>query len=381
MQGKHIVFLDQYGSLGGGQQVLLELVRAARSLGHDVTVLLPAGPCSKKLRELDANVGAIPACSFTQGKKTIFDILKLLFWNFAIFATNLRLFWRCDLIYVNGLRLLTVAMLAQRILRRKAACHVHLNHGPRELALIRRFLQHPLTQAMVVPSPFIQRQLLAFHSMFADGRVRLVENGLDVRFANVAFEDRFTGRELKHVAIVGRVSPEKGQDVLPDLARQFPEMTFHVLGDAGFSEQTFAERVKAACPANVVWHGWINDLPAKVTELGIQVVLVPSRHDTSGKDFESFSLVTYEMCALSCLVIVRRSGALEDVAQKLELLSFEKDSEIPPILKNLTVTKICKQVVKSHAYVCSQYGNGQLNQRLHNLITSLCATNAGSVHA
>ena len=66
---KHIVFLEQYGSLGGGQQVLLELVRAALQTGFRATVLIPEGPCVDRLRALGAQVVVVPECRLSQGKK------------------------------------------------------------------------------------------------------------------------------------------------------------------------------------------------------------------------------------------------------------------------------------------------------------------------
>ena len=68
---KHIVFLEQYGSLGGGQQVLLELVRAALHTGFRATVLIPKGPCVDRLRALGAQVVVVPECRLSQGKKTL----------------------------------------------------------------------------------------------------------------------------------------------------------------------------------------------------------------------------------------------------------------------------------------------------------------------
>lgn len=41
------------------------------------------------------------------------------------------------------------------------------------------------------------------------------------------------------------------------------------------------------------------------------------------------------MTALSCLVIVRRLGALEDVARELGLKMFEKDGELFSILQHI----------------------------------------------
>ena len=63
---KHIIFLEQYGSLGGGQQVLLELVRAALDTGFQATVLIPEGPCADKLRVLGVQVVDVP-----EGKRAL----------------------------------------------------------------------------------------------------------------------------------------------------------------------------------------------------------------------------------------------------------------------------------------------------------------------
>lgn len=369
-----ILFLDQYGSLGGGQQVLLELVRAALSFGRQVAVLIPEGSCATKLRELGATVCPITECQLTQGKKTVWDMAKLALWNLRVFAQRWRLLRRAGLVYVNGVRLLPVAMLAQRLLGKHAVCHVHLNHGARELRLVRRFLRHPLTSAVVVPSPFIGRQLRAFDSAFACDKVKLVENGLDARFEDVPFEDRLTGRNLCQIAVVGRVTPEKGQDVLIGLARLFPDMTFHVLGDAAFSHKAYYEELKARSPANIRYHGWVEDIPAKVRELGIQLCLSPTR-----TDFEAAPLVPLQMAALSCLVLVRRCGGLADAAAIVCGDTFGQDEELPAVLESLRqsgMQGLAQRARKAHAAVLQGYGNRQFQARLADLLKGLPASGA-----
>lgn len=326
---KHIVFLEQYGSLGGGQQVLLELVRAALHSGFQATVLIPEGPCSDRLRSLGAQVIAVSECRLSQGKKGIADIFRFAWYGCRTFLSHISLLRHADLVYVNGNRLLPVAMLAQLLLGRKAAYHIHLNHGGLERKLFLLTLRLKSTRALVLPSEFIRRELLAADARFADPRVQVVPNGLDARFSDIPFQDRFTGRPLQHIGIVGRVSPEKGQDVLIPLAKHFPQLQFHVLGDAAFSSEDYYERLKREAPENVHFHGWVDDLPAKVNEIGLQVCLVPSRVK------ESFSLAAIEMTALSCLVLVRNLGALEDVARELGLGMFEKDEELLALLRDL----------------------------------------------
>lgn len=319
---KHIVFLEQYGSLGGGQQVLLELVRAALQTGFRATVLIPEGPCVDRLRALGAQVVVVPECRLSQGKKGIADIFRFAWYGSRTFLRHISLLRHAALIYVNGNRLLPVAMLAQLMLGRKAAYHIHLNHGGLERKLFLLALRLKSTRALVLPSDFIRRELLAADARFADPRVQVVPNGLDARFSDIPFQDRFTGRPLQHIGIVGRVSPEKGQDVFIPLAKHFPQLQFHVLGDAAFSSEDYYEKLKREAPENVHFHGWVDDLPAKVNEIGLQVCLVPSRVK------EAAPLVPLQMAALSCLVMVRKLGALDDIAKTLGLTTFENDEEL-----------------------------------------------------
>lgn len=330
---KHIVFLEQYGSLGGGQQVLLELVRAALHIGFRATVLIPEGPCVDRLRALGAQVVVVPECRLSQGKKGIADIFRFAWYGSRTFLSHISLLRHADLIYVNGNRLSPVAMLAQLMLGRKAAYHIHLNHGGLERKLFLLALRLKSTRALVLPSEFIRRELLAADVRFDDPRVQVVPNGLDARFSDIPFQDRFTGRPLQHIGIVGRVSPEKGQDVLIPMAKHFPQLQFHVLGDAAFSSADYYERLKREAPENVHFHGWVDDLPAKVNEIGLQVCLVPSRVK------EAAPLVPLQMAALSCLLIVRRLGALEDVARELGLKIFEEDESLSLLLNELIILR------------------------------------------
>lgn len=373
---KHIVFLEQYGSLGGGQQVLLELVRAALHSGFQATVLIPEGPCSDRLRSLGAQVIAVSECRLSQGKKGIAGIFRFAWYGCRTFLSHISLLRHAGLIYVNGNRLLPVALLAQLLLGRKAAYHIHLNHGGLERKLFLLTLRLKSTRALVLPSEFIRRELLAADVRFADPRVQVVPNGLDARFSDIPFQDRFTGRPLQHIGIVGRVSPEKGQDVLIPLAKHFPQLQFHVLGDAAFSSEDYYERLKREAPENVHFHGWVDDLPAKVNEIGLQVCLVPSRcpPESPGRSFEAAPLVPLQMAALSCLVIVRRLGALEDVARELGLETFEKDEELFIVLEKLCRNDILSHMSSANTFFTSciyDFSNDKLQTRFSELLQRL----------
>ena len=120
---KTIVFCDQYGQLGGGQQVLLELVSAALANSLAVKVLVPAGPCADQLEAAGAEVRRIPACTLTQGRKKFADILYGTAYCLNVFLRNIAFLRSAELIYVNGNRLLPVALLAQSFLGKPAVCH------------------------------------------------------------------------------------------------------------------------------------------------------------------------------------------------------------------------------------------------------------------
>lgn len=223
------------------------------------------------------------------------------------------------------------------------------------------------TRALVLPSEFIRRELLAADVRFDDPRVQVVPNGLDARFSDIPFQDRFTGRPLQHIGIVGRVSPEKGQDVLIPLAKHFPQLQFHVLGDAAFSSADYYERLKREAPENVHFHGWVDDLPAKVNEIGLQVCLVPSRVK------EAAPLVPLQMAALSCLVIVRKLGALEDVAHGLNLRKFDEDKELLVLIAELCRNELAILTgVTQNAYAgIPFYSHDEFQKRLMELLQNL----------
>ena len=371
-----ILFLDQYGEQSGGQQVLLELALAARACGRRVRVMLPDGPCAARLEVLGACVVRIPPCALRQGRKDWRDILRFVLFNCRLLLKHFREFRDTKLVYVNGNRLLLAAALSSLLLGTRAAYHIHLNHGRAERGLFAAVLCLRGTRALVVPSDFIRRALTAADAHFDNPRCLVVENGLDARFADISYVDRFSGRPLRHVGILGRVSPEKGQDVLLPLAHEFPQLDFHILGDAAFSANDYLARLQTKAPKNVHFHGWVEDVPAKVTALGLQVCLVPSRcpADDPTRSFEAAPLVPLQMAALSCLVAVRDLGALHDVAQALRLASFDTDASIAQILRTFLAAapeKLAGMSRDAFSLTAQRYSHEAFQQRLRTLLSML----------
>ena len=356
-----ILFFEQYGVLGGGQQVLLELVRAARSLGKPVEVLIPAGPIQALLQNLGATVHLIPDCNLQDGRKGLWDCLYLLIYTLRVLLQFQAPIRRAGHLYVNGNRLLAVAFLASVIWRKPAFYHVHLHYRSLERTLLAWVLFTTMTKAIILPSTFIQRELIAYSPKFANKRVIVLENGLDQRFISIPYVNRFSDVPLQHVGIVGRVSFEKGQDVLLPLAKAYPELTFHVLGDAAFSSSDYIDKLRQPALSNITFHGWVQNLPAKINEINLQVCLMPSRLP------EAAPLVPLQMSALSCLMVVRRIGALADMVDTLGLLSFEQNCELSSCLQILLEQprdELAHRTRASHAKVVQRYSNEIWQQNL-----------------
>lgn len=356
---------------------MLELVRAAQALFCDVAVLIPKGSCADRLASMGVHVENTDECRLTCGNKSFFDILRFVGNGLRVFFQKLKLLRTADVIYVNGNRLLPVALLSMIFLNKKAAFHIHLNHTNLEKTIFSRVIRLRNTAAVVAPSAFIRDQLCQFSPHFNSPKLRLVENGLDSRFTQVTFKDRFSDRPIRHIGIVGRISPEKGQDVLPALARQFSDLTFHVLGDAAFSEKSYEDNLRAESPANVVFHGWVEDLPAKVDEIGLQLCIIPSRcpKATPGRSFEAAPLVPLQQIAMGCMVAVRSLGSLEYIAKDLSLPSFHEDQDISGCLQILLQTPaadLAQQCRQRYETVMAQHCHAAFQQRLRTLLAGLC---------
>ena len=71
-----ILFLDQFGEVGGAQRVLLDLLPAVQRLGWRARVALPAGPLVEQLRVREIGVSEIPSGPYRSGRKGIADLVR-----------------------------------------------------------------------------------------------------------------------------------------------------------------------------------------------------------------------------------------------------------------------------------------------------------------
>ncbi len=363
-----ILFLDQFGSLGGGQQILLELVKAVQKLKWSVSVIIPDGRCSEKLKEINAELLNYKECVLSDGKKNIFDIIKLLVFTLSLLFSYRKNFSSANMLCANGGRVYLLCFFASIIFSKPATYYVHIDLGGFETKLLRCFLLSKHTKAIIVPSKFILKSLQAKADGLKDHRVQVLENGLDERFKDIQYVDRFSGNSLKHIGIVGRIYYLKAQDVLIDLAKKYPDMQFHIFGEASSDEQAYYNELTKNATENIIFHGWVENLPEKLLEVPLQVCLVPSRC------LEAFSLVTVQMTALSCLVVVRDLGALSDAAQDLGLFSFTEDMELESIIEQISLSStqtLNQRIFTSYQKVVKDYSYSAFQDRLKNFFSQL----------
>lgn len=324
---RRALFLEQYGDMGGGQTVLISLVRAALRECDEVTVLAPPGPLESVLdQEFGGQViyRRCAAPSLSHGRKTVADAAAILVHVLRL-ALLLPLLRCQNIVYVNGLRHLPALLVLAPMLRAAIVYHVHLDHSHLEKMLIRRAARSPHTYRIVVNSPFVRDRLEA-----APEKTVLVENALDKRFAGRSFRDRFNDATgPRQAAVCGTLRPEKGQDVAIEALKPRGDMILHLIGKEGDGAAPWVATLKQSAGPRLQFHGATQDLPALLDRLGIQFNVVPSRWE------EPFGLVAIEGMACSCLTIVSGTGGLADIAKRTGALVAAEVAGLTAMLDQL----------------------------------------------
>jgi len=315
-----ILFLDQYGGIGGGQTVLLSLVTAALSVDPHVAVLAPSGgDLQKELKERFENkVDFIPCEELitSNGKKGWTDVAATIRYTFR-FARNLPLLRTCDIVYVNGARHLPVIMLLSLLFRRKTIYHIHTDYGRLEKLIIRAAQYFPSTWAIVCNSKFTAGRLGA--------RCRIIENALDGRFLKIAFVDRFSGEAPEvTAAVIGTIASHKGQDIAMAAVTNLP-LALHLIGPRPDENYPPLNRNQN----NVFIESPSSNIVGIFDRLKIQFNLVPSRCE------EAFGLTAIEGMACSAVTIVSGKGELAEIARRTGALVAEDQIALTNVLANL----------------------------------------------
>ncbi|MDX1918727.1 MAG: glycosyltransferase family 4 protein [Candidatus Caenarcaniphilales bacterium] len=349
MSKPKILLLDQYSQIGGGQRIFVDLAQIFKRANFDLTLAYPHGGelealIDEKFGNLLAQV-EIKSPYLNAGAKTLKDFWSMLIY-FFYFLRFRSLLQRHDYVYVNGSRLFLPVWFLSFFVKAKFIYHVHLNHSLLEKTFIRLIESAPHTAYLIVNSNFVYRELVKFDSIFeASPRVVLIENTLSETFSDLPFINRFNDEQTDpmYIAVIGRVSPEKGQAILLKIAPLFPNTAFFVIGDSDFTDAQYLNELKRAEISNIIFAGKVSDIKEAIDELRIQVSLVPSTWD------EPFGLVAIESMANSCLTIVSAKGELPHIAQETGAMVYETEENLTMMIESLLQTPRSK--LKEQAYL------------------------------
>lgn len=326
--GRRILFVDQYGGLGGGQTVLLSLLKAAQSLDASITVLAPGGGALQQA--VEARFGSTvtfipcPELHLAHGRKTLGDVAASLAygWRFRRYLPMLR---RQDIVYLNGPRHLPHFLFYSLRISARMLCHLHLDHAPLEKKLMRLATRWFNPFQLVANSRFVLEAIRT-----PPGSTVLVENALDEVFEGLPFQNRFdhAGQPWR-AAVIGTMRPEKGQDIALAAFAERPDITLHLIGCEGDGAAAWVRGLKSAATKNVRFEGATIDVAGTMQRLGIQFSLVPSRWP------EPFGLVAIESMASSCITIVSGRGGLGEIAKRTGALVADDAQELGLALDRL----------------------------------------------
>jgi hypothetical protein len=275
------------GDLYGADHQLLESVRGLVSAGWRVVVhLSEAGPLVERLEDAGASVETVAAPVLRKSLLTPRGLVRLLVGTTRVLPELLRRLRveRPDVVYVNTVTV-PVWLLAARLSRRPALCHVHEAEEARWVSLA---LGAPLflSRTVVVNSAATARNLLRVHPRLRD-RMVLVYNGVPGPTTTVEPARPSPGR--RRVLLVGRLSRRKGTDVaveaLAHLRGQGRDVQLELCGSVFRGYEWFEDRLRSRSSSPdlagaVLFSGHTSPVwPALARS---EIVVVPSRTEPLG---------------------------------------------------------------------------------------------------
>lgn len=318
-----ILAIDLVLTHGGGQQVLRDYIQVARRAGKEVTAIVAAGGW------LD---GSEAGTAFCVPVKAPARHRPSPFWRgvrfFAFLWTLVRqrrLFREAHVIVVNDPELFLPAAMLATVLRRDVTLYLHMAYGGLAGTVLRVTAALPRVTRLVCVSHFVRRHTEALVSAAARKKLAVIVNALPR--ALVGFEGEPSPRNLSRIAIVGRLVPEKGQDVVCDLSRELPDAEFILVGPAENADLRFVAQLRERAASNVSLVGYQYPIVDYLKKANIGVLLVPSRVP------EACPLTPIEGVAAGCVVIARNHGGLAEVAHSLGLPTVDDDAGFLPAIR------------------------------------------------
>ncbi len=328
-----ILFFDHTALMGGGEVSLLNLVtHLDRKRFEPVVVLAQDGELRDKLAQIGVEVHVLPLASevgevrkdsLVGARSVSLSQVK----HMARYIWQLSGFMRArgaDLVHANSLKADILGALAARLAGVPVIWHVRDR-------IANDYLPRPATRGFrlacrFLPSFLVVNSLATLETLHLppSKRARVVYNGVvhdglpPAQFEQARREQILARGERRTtapiIALVGRISPWKGQDVFLKAAAQvvdeFPGTRFQIIGAPLFGEQDYEREVRALCTSlgldqNVEWLGFRRDVPQLVAGCDLLV--------HASKTGEPFGQVVVEAMMASRPVVATRGGGIPEI--------------------------------------------------------------------
>ncbi len=251
-----ILFLDQYGDLGGAQACLLDLIPAIQAQDWTAHAAVPGGgPLAARLRATGVIVHTVRAGRSLAIAYNARSIRKVLYQT------------GCDIVYVNGGRLLPSAAIAAHR-RVPLIFHAHWRYTG-AAAWAARWSLRKSNASVIGCCRYVTARLGV-----PEARVHMIPNGV----ADCGFRERSFERSAGlFIGIIGRIASEKGQleflRVASLLAPHFPNVRFVICGAPLFSNLRYHDTVRRrARELGVEFLGWRDDIASVLGQLDLLVI-------------------------------------------------------------------------------------------------------------
>jgi glycosyltransferase involved in cell wall biosynthesis len=308
----NILFLDQFGGLGGGQQCLRDLIPGIIARGWTAHVGLPsAGPLAQDIADAGAAVHEVCLQQYSNGRKTLNDVLRFAR-EAPRLATEIRRLMRghrIDVLYVNGPRLLPAAAMAGD----KLVFHSHNLLTTRYATLLAGISLRKCHATAIASSRFVAEPLRCH---LPPERLQIIYNG--VRDYGLEAGPRPMSKRPA-IGVIGRIAPEKGQLDFVRAARlvvhDMPSCRFIICGDPQHSGDSYLSDVRdAASGFPIEFMDWQTDIAPVLRRLDIIVVPSMPLDATPRVILEAFSagvpVIAYPSGGLTELIEHRTNGIL-----------------------------------------------------------------------
>ncbi len=215
----NILFLDQFGTMGGAQRVLREVVQALDPARYQpILAINGGGEFRESLEASRKPVVDLPLGDYHSGRKTVLDKLRFTVRTLYCSLILMRAIVSrdIDLLYANGPRTFFCAVLSGWIMRRPVIWHLHNVLSPgvelRLLVFFSRWVRWIIVCSKAVSSPLLDR------CSELQSRIKLIYNPAPQWDLPTMHNDSELLRKDLHLkpgflsfGVLGRITPFKGQ--------------------------------------------------------------------------------------------------------------------------------------------------------------------------